>query len=491
MMKTYALDNLHGDLLMQPYNVRDDGVTEQLSDIKFHPHSFFDSECRLFSIDGEIYRGISGKSADFFQNLFKKGIIERLNEKGLLIESERVWIDVKGYDLVVKHRCIPFASYPNEWCASMLKDGMLTMLNLLIELSQYDLTLVDAHPWNLLFDIVNHRPVFIDLGSIVPLQGSTWGAYEEFCRFCLYPLILMANHQDAIGRLLMIEDQGVSKSDVAKLTKIRMSPNRRYNAVSIERLREICPQFLKQYLRSYRDRRLALVGREDTDKQHYGSFLKRVRESVESIQLNSVQQDCSSFEKIFLFPSKEASPHSRQEILDKVLAELCPKSILDLNPHEDWYAACFALNSQVVSFDMDSGRTSRIYQQMRRKRLPMLPLIMDFTKSTPNRGLLNQSSVAANERLSCDLVLGIGVINHLVEVRHLTFEHLAEGFSSFAQRWVLVDFIQDNSMPNSKHSKQFSWCKLENLIAAMKKRFQDVQIIPYGSELDVLLLCKK
>jgi hypothetical protein len=138
-----------------------------LCDIDFHPNSFTDPRVRLFRYKGELYRGITGEKAIFFKRLFQEGLIQRLIEKGLLIESELTSLRIAEYDLVIRHQLLPFNSYPNEWCAALLKDGMLTMLNLAIELAKHGLTLVDAHPWNLLFDLENNRTVGSDLVVVV------------------------------------------------------------------------------------------------------------------------------------------------------------------------------------------------------------------------------------------------------------------------------------------------------------------------------------
>ena len=49
------------------------------------------------------------------------------------------------------------------------------------------------------------------------MTDFSWSAYDEFCRFCLYPLLLMSHGEDRIARLLMWEDNGVLKPDVLKL----------------------------------------------------------------------------------------------------------------------------------------------------------------------------------------------------------------------------------------------------------------------------------
>src|SRR4051812_4704844 len=160
-------------------------------EVHFHPHSFADPAGRLFWWNGQLYRGITAEWAGLFRRLFRDDEIQRLVDRGLLQETELTHLTLDGYALVVRHRPIPFTSYPNEWCAAMLKDAAFTIIDLVMELGQRGLTLKDAHPWNVLFDA--YKPVYVDLTSIIPIEhNASWPGGGEFCRFCLYPLLLMA-----------------------------------------------------------------------------------------------------------------------------------------------------------------------------------------------------------------------------------------------------------------------------------------------------------
>jgi hypothetical protein len=160
-------------------------------EVVFHPHSFADDAGRLFRWNDKLWRGITSGNAPFVDGLFRDGVIRALVDRGLLIDSEPTDLALNGYELVVSHRQLPFISYPQEWSAGMLKDAALTILDLAIELSRRDLVLRDAHPWNVLFDW--SHPVYVDLTSIAALDHQPiWPAYDEFCRFCYYPLILMS-----------------------------------------------------------------------------------------------------------------------------------------------------------------------------------------------------------------------------------------------------------------------------------------------------------
>ena len=147
-------------------------------EVRFHPLSFQDEAGRLFQWRGGLYRGISAGKTPFFVNLLQGAAGRELIADGLLIETEVTPYALEGFELVVSHRLLPFASYPFEWSTAMFKAACLTIINLAVGLARHDLMLKDAHPWNVLFD--GCRPVWIDLTSIISAQGSRiWPAEGE------------------------------------------------------------------------------------------------------------------------------------------------------------------------------------------------------------------------------------------------------------------------------------------------------------------------
>src|SRR5678815_1068770 len=92
--------------------------------------------------------------------------------------------------MVVRHRCVPFVSYPQERCAAMFKDAALTYLQLAERLRSHGLRLKDTHPWNLLFDGCN--PVYVDFTSISQITDSEqFISADKFRRYYVYPLLLI------------------------------------------------------------------------------------------------------------------------------------------------------------------------------------------------------------------------------------------------------------------------------------------------------------
>src|SRR6186997_2035740 len=113
------------------------------SEIAYHPLSFLDKAGRLFTWNGKLYRGINPSQEARIDHLFSSGLIPRLVERGLFVATERAPFRTEKYALVVHHQRIPFVSYPDEWCAPMFKDAVLSLLDLLIELARAGHTLDD------------------------------------------------------------------------------------------------------------------------------------------------------------------------------------------------------------------------------------------------------------------------------------------------------------------------------------------------------------
>jgi hypothetical protein len=95
------------------------------TEVVFHPLSFGDPNGRVFWWNGELYRAITSGRAPLYRDLFANGVVRELFENRLIVDSEVTDFFLEGYDLVLKHRKVPFVSYAFEWCGPMLKDAAL------------------------------------------------------------------------------------------------------------------------------------------------------------------------------------------------------------------------------------------------------------------------------------------------------------------------------------------------------------------------------
>lgn len=465
-------------------------------EVAFHPHSFGDPDGRLFRWNGQLYRGISSERTPFFLELFRNGVIQRLVDQGLLIETEPTPLKLDGYEMVVRHRFVPFASYPEEWCPAMLKDAAITIIELLTELAKDGLTLKDAHPWNVLFD--SYKPVYVDLSSIIPItDNSRWSSYDEFCRFCLYPLILMSHGQERIARHLLPEYEGVSVSDVVMLTGgstiisafITSAMSRLISAFR-ERVSSPYRGFLKGGLKPVQ----SLFRKRPHSPKFYFDFLKKVRREVESITLASFNTESSDYDgnsPPSLLPQDVWT--AKQRYVHKILTELRPGSVLDISGNKGWYSRLAVLfGSRVIFFDTDRTHITQLYYDARDNKLPILPLIMDFTDPTPSRGLSSHFSIAATERFQCEMVLALAPVHDVVFKRKFNFDQIVDGLALFSKRWLFVEFVPREEQDVFKRcSGRFTCYTLDGFINALRRRFSSVSIMPSHSEPRLLLLCEK
>src|SRR5581483_108666 len=104
-------------------------------------------------------------------------------------------------------------------------------------------------------------------------------AYESFCRFAFYPLILMARGHERIARRLLPEYEGVRESDVRALTGSPRPTLPRsalgYLATALRRIRLADPTTDAPAPREPQKLRPA-------DAQRRADFLQRARAQVEA-----------------------------------------------------------------------------------------------------------------------------------------------------------------------------------------------------------------
>jgi len=454
-----------------------------LDEVDFHAHSYGDPDGRLFSWNGELYRGISHVKTPLFRDLFRKGIFQKLIEQGILINSEPVALKLEGYGMVVHHRRIPFVSYPYEWCAVMFRDAGLAYLDWVEKLGGLGFTLRDTHPWNVLFD--GCRPVYVDLTSIKPLaENSPYINDDKFYRYYIYPLLLMSEGQERMVRYLLPDYEGISPVDVARLT--RKSPRlssqsltQRLASTLARGVPGICRGPLKSAVRSAR-------GFFEKDSQRYRSPLdsvQRLKEEITNIPLSvSPDREVNSLPR--------SSRLTTENELEKIIMELNPCSILTIGKE---LRGLTELNRRDgiswVCFDGNSNYISRLYDCARERKLPLLPLVIDFTDPTPSRGLASHLSIAAAERLQCDLVIALGLVSQTVAERRLRFDQIVYGVAQFSRRWLMIDFKPFGGVEPA--SGVSSWYTRENFIAALRKKFGKVKLLSHCPEGHGLLLCEK
>lgn len=467
-----------------------------LAEVDFHPASFVDHNARLFWWKGQLYRAIRQNRKALYTKLFQEGVIQSLIDKGLLINTELTNLSLDGYDMVLKHERIEFISYPYEWCAEMLKDAALLIADLQIDLSLHGLSLQDGHPLNVLYD--GCRPVFVDFGSIVPEDDkSQWIAFDEFRRFVINPLQLMAHGQGRIARWMLHDmDKGILDSEVEALTSgvfNRLAFDSSRGLISV--LKRRTPQYLRPTLKKQLIRLKSFVKRQ-LPRNHQSSleFSQQVRKQIERIHIPSRQTNWTGYHESEWFPFSPSDEWTQKHrTVYEILSDIRPSSVLDVACNEGWYSQLAAvLGSRVVAFDIDETTITNLYRRNRTMNLPILALVMDLRTPSPGYGLCNLSFPPAIQRFGCEMVFALALIHHLVFKQYFNFKQIVDTLCAFSKKWLLVEFIPpEDQFVRNWSPEEFPWYSLDNFIEAIKTQFHIVRILPSFPEPRVLLLCEK
>lgn len=175
------------------------------------PSSFRDPSGFVFFKEGVCYRQVNRSCKENYDCLIDSGLYKKLTDAELLIPHEEAdaqlaW-SVDAHK-ILKPEPIPFISYPYEWSFSQLKDAALATLEIQKAALDYGMSLKDASAYNIQF--YKGKPVFIDTLSFEKSRdGKPWAAYQQFCRFFVAPLALMARVDIRMNQLLRIHMEGV------------------------------------------------------------------------------------------------------------------------------------------------------------------------------------------------------------------------------------------------------------------------------------------
>jgi hypothetical protein len=134
---------------------------------RIDPGSFRDPVGRVLLAGTKVYRVISPRGRTWLSEVWDAGIIQRLSEAGLMIETRRVTDQDEARALlapdgiaVLEHERLPLVSYPYEWSFAGLKKAALLHLDLHLALLREGFTLGDGTAFNVQFRAT--RPVHID-----------------------------------------------------------------------------------------------------------------------------------------------------------------------------------------------------------------------------------------------------------------------------------------------------------------------------------------
>ena len=401
--------------------------------------SFRDPEGFVFSKNGKIYRQINKIGQANFDLLIDSGLYETLANKEWLVRHEEVNVDspssLSAYK-IIKPEEILFISYPYEWSFSQLKDAALLTLDIQKEAISHGMSLKDSSAFNIQFNPVSGKAVFIDTLSFEALrEGRPWTAYRQFCQHFLAPLALMAFTDVRLSMLMRVHIDGIPLDLAWKLL-----PTRAFLRLGL---------FTHLFLHSKAQQRYA-DAKIDSGKLSTGmtktqqlGVLDSLKSTVSNLRWNPMGTEWGEYYEQTNYGG-EAFEHKKQ-IVSAYIEKVKPKTIWDMGANTGVFSRLASEKGiRTISYDVDASAVEQNYLQAKTQNsLYLLPLLLDLTNPSPNLGWNNQERLSIRERGEPDLVMALALIHHLAISNNLPLTGLAKFFGQLSQ-WLIIEFVPKN-----------------------------------------------
>jgi hypothetical protein len=430
------------------------------------PASGLDTNGKVFRWNGDIYRGIYPAYAECYKKLFYGSLAKELIRLGV-IPTEIVSYQLNGFGLILRHKTIPFVSYPMEWCSAMLKDAALLTCDLQLRLLQSGYVLKDGHPWNILFDAC--RPQFVDVGSISEAPTATSAFLPDFRLGFLYPLLLK---YAGFSRLV----------NAMFLANCRIDQDLRIYRMLVKSL-----PWRDWFYHRRQDHKLNTIWRKSPT-----TATRMLRDQILAIPVFPFKTKRMPHLDYRHSNDTAATAPSKIKAVEELIDDLRPRSVLDVHANSDLYARLGQRTGTfVVAAHPDELRLNEIYRRAKSENLNILPVRLDLMWPIFTHGPWGMCG-SARERLRSDFIVMLDHMQFLVREQNQAFEDIAFYLSSFCEKWALVEFVeQDRKEPSGHGLLHPGTLSRTDFQAALSKYFQTVTVYRRIDSDRWLILCTR
>ena len=393
--------------------------------------SFRDPSGCVFTRGDVLYRQINPPYFPQYRALMDSGLYGELRKFGAIVAHEEVG---SGEDAItIRPERVPFISYPYEWSFGELRDAALLTLKLHRRALRHDMILKDASAYNIQF--VRGEPVLIDTLSFdFYKEGEPWGAYGQFCRHFLAPLLLMREKDVRLSRMLSLFIDGIPLDLAASLLGgkggLLAKEHIVWHASSISKHNED-------------GRKRLLGGRSQVSvritKEKQLAIIESLIRGIEGMTLAGVETEWGDYYAHTNYSSEASEEKGR--LVKAFLDKLHPSTVWDLGANDGTYSKlALEVGAYVTAFDIDPVAVERNYNEVKNTRSAMLPLVLDLTNPSPGIGFANRERTQINARQTPDCVMALAVIHHLAISNNLPLSMLAQWFATLSGN-LIIEFV--------------------------------------------------
>lgn len=414
----------------------------------------------VFHYDDRVFRAISAPYEDIYRKLLTSSFIGDLFAAGL-VETWIADLELEGYELVVEHKKIPILSRWTEWCSSMIQDATVAICRLNLELANHGLITKDVQPGNVQF--MDGKPVWIDFGSIVPMSSHVSFPFEEFRYHSVLPLWLLSKGRLGLGRAV-------------------------YNEVGAGYLKRLSTRGPLRWVPP----RYTLIKRQSRNGDKVAA-LQKLLEYVQGLSVEPPASTWAAYGQGGMPPVDDPEQFGEKAwAVYRLLRRLDTGMLLDVAGNKGWYAELAAsMGHRAVSFDTDDASVCDLHRRVRSKRLPILPLLMDFLYPTPPYSI-GLGKASAIERLRSDTTLMLALVHHLVFKRGMHFEPIVRIIAQYTRQHAIIEFPpREDRYVREWLQPQHDWYTLERFVGTLRRYFTLVEIHDSWPKPRKLILCRK
>ena len=412
-----------------------------MKSLKAEPGSFRDPYGRVFYLDESILRVASHDGVDRINFLLKNNLLEKLISQNYLIDSKITnqydsIIDNIGGKIIIKHKKIPFISYPYEWSFEQLKDAAIHHLDLHLFLLENNATLIDASAYNVQFNI--NKPIFIDILSIKEYEeGEFWLAHKQFCENFLNPLILKSKKGINFNNWFKGNLDGIKTDEIYSILNIKDFFS--YNI------------FTNIFLMNYFDKKILKenskknfeLKKKKLNKVALVSMLKQLRNFIKNLNYIKSKTTWDTYSQNNTYKKNEEE--EKKKIVGNFILKNRFNHVVDMGCNDGVYSKISLDNGckLVVGFDYDLNSVENAYIKAKNENLNLLPLYLDAANPSSNLGWNEMERKGFKARAKFDGMLALAFEHHLAIAKNIPLEQTIRWLIDIAPRG-LIEFVPKN-----------------------------------------------
>jgi hypothetical protein len=141
----------------------------------------------------------------------------------------------------------------------------------------------------------------------------------------------------------------------------------------------------------------------------------------------------------------EKSFKAKKRLVIKNIRKVRPRLVWDLGANTGEFSKLSAdYGAYTVAFDSDINTVQKHFSNISGKNADnTLPLLMDLSNPSPNRGWAGKERASLDQRSPADLILALALLHHLCFTNNLPFSYIAEYFSRLG-KYLLIEFVPQN-----------------------------------------------